>query len=78
MKQTVDRNPPSDLVCTICQCSSPDFTDNTLYTELWRNGVKNSAVINNCYLVFVQTRVLISFVDGNHVDNNLKMYVYFG
>ena len=35
--------------------------------------------INNSYLVFIQTRSLISLVHDNHVNNNLKeflVYVY--
>ena len=40
-----------------------------------------SAAINNHYLDFVQTRGLISLVNDNHVDNNLKeilVHAYFG
>ena len=33
---------------------------------------KNSAAVNESYLDFVQTRGLISLVNGNHVDNSLK------
>ena len=68
-------------VCTVCQCPSSGFSDNPLYTALWRHSDKNSAAINNCYLDFVQTRGLISLVNDNHVDNNLTeilLYVYFG
>ena len=59
-------------VCTVCQCPSPGFTDNPLYTALWRHSDKNNAAINNSYLDFVQTPSLISLVNDNHVDNNLK------
>ena len=45
------------LIC-ICQCPStkpsPGFTDNPLYTALWRYSDKNSTSINNSYLEFVQ------------------------
>ena len=37
--------------------------------------------INNRYLDFVQMHGLISLVNNNHIDNNLKeilVYVYFG
>ena len=37
--------------------------------------------INNTYLDFVETHGLISLVNYNHVDNNLKeilVYVHFG
>ena len=51
-----------DLDQHFCQCPSPDFTDNPLYTALWRQSDKNSVAINNLYLDFVQTRGLISFV----------------
>ena len=43
-------------VCTVCQCPrcrDPDFTDNSLYTALWRHSDKNNADINNRYLDFV-------------------------
>ena len=46
---------------------------------LWRHSYKNSAAINNRYLDFWQTRALISLVNNNHMDNNLKeilVYVY--
>ena len=68
-------------VCTVCQCPSPGFTDNPLYTSVWRHSDKNSAAINSRYLDFVQTRGLISLVNDNHVANNRKeilVYVYFG
>ena len=48
---------------------------------LWRHSDKNSAALNYPYLDFVDTRGLISLVNDNHVDNNLKeslMYVYLG
>ena len=48
---------------------------------LWRHSEKNSAAINNLYPDFVQTRNLISMVNDNHVDTNLKdilVYVYYG
>ena len=48
---------------------------------LWRHSETISAVFNNHYLDFVQTRGLISLVNENHVDNNLKeilVYVYSG
>ena len=41
----------------------------------------NSAAINNRYLDFVQMRGLISMINNDHVDNNLKerlVYVYNG
>ena len=62
-------------------CPSPGFTDNLLYTTLWRHDDKNNADVNNRYLDFVQTGDLISFVNENHVDNILDeslVYVYFG
>ena len=73
-------------VWTVCQCPSPGFTDNRLYTALWRHSDKNSAAINNRYLGFRQSCSLISLVSDNHMDNmdnNHKemlvyMYVYFG
>ena len=37
--------------------------------------------MNNLYLDSVQTRALMSLVNDNHVDNNLKeilVYVYLG
>ena len=48
---------------------------------LWRHFDKNSAAINNRYLVFVQTRGVISLFSDNHVNNYLKeilVYVYLG
>ena len=47
---------------------------------LWRHRDKKSAAINKRYLDFVQTRGLISLVNDNHVDNNLKeilVHVYY-
>ena len=61
--------------------SHSGFTDNPIYRTFWRHSDKNSAAIDNRYLDFVQTRSLISLVNDNHVDNNLKDilgYVYFG
>ena len=61
--------------------SSPGFTDNTIYTAVWRHSDKNSAAINNRHLDFAQTRDLISLVNDNHVDNNHKenlVYVCYG
>ena len=52
----------------------------TLYTN-GTHSDKKSAVINNRYLDFVQTGCLISLVNENPVDNNLKeilVYVYSG
>ena len=37
-------------VCNVCQCPSPGFTDNPLYTALWHHSEKNSLAINNRYL----------------------------
>ena len=68
-------------VYDVCQRPSTDFTDNAIYAALWRHSDKNSAAINNRYLNYVQMRGLISLVNDNHVDNNLKeilVYVYFG
>ena len=68
-------------VCTVCQCTSPGFTDNPLYTALWRHSDKNSAAINIRYLHFIQTRGLISLVNADHGDNSLKeilVFVYYG
>ena len=31
----IPRSAASDLVCTVCQCLSPGFTDDPLYTALW-------------------------------------------
>ena len=59
--------------------SQSGFTDNPLYTALWRHSDKNSAAIKKRYLDFVQTRGLISLVNDNHVDNSVKeilIYVY--
>ena len=56
------------------QTPSPGFTDKPLYIALWRNSDKNSAAIMSHL-----TRGMISLVNGNHVDNNLKeilVYVY--
>ena len=75
-----DQTPRLMWVCTICQCPSPDFTDNPLYTALWRHVDKNSPALNNRFADFVRTRVLILLV-SIHVENNLKenlMYIYFG
>ena len=71
---------------TICQCPkcpSQDCIDNPLSKARWRHSDTNSAAINNRYLDFVQTRVLISLVkvNDNQVDNNPKeilVYVYLG
>ena len=67
-------------VCTVCQCSSPGLSDNSLYMALCHRD-KHSVAINNRYLNFVKTRDLISLVNNYHVDNNLKEileYVYLG
>ena len=51
--------------CTVCQCPSPGFTNNPLYTA---SG-------------FCLTRSLITLVSYNHVDNYLKeilVFVYYG
>ena len=37
--------------------ANPGFTDNPLYTALWRHSVKKSAARNNRYLDCVQTAV---------------------
>ena len=50
--------------------SQSGFTDNLLYTALWRHSDKNSAAINN--LNFVQTQGCISLVNDNHVDSKPK------
>ena len=42
---------------------------------------KNSTAINNRNIDFVQTCGLISLVNDNHVDNDLKeilVYIYYG
>ena len=64
-------------VCTVGQCSNPSFTDNLLYTALWRHSDRNSATINDRYLNFVLTRGLISLVRDNHIDNYLKESLTF-
>ena len=38
---------------------------------LWRHS-DNSVATNNYYMDFVQMRGLISLVNDNHMDNNLK------
>ena len=66
-------------ICTICQCPStkpsPGFTDNTLYTALWRHSDKKSAAANKRYrAVWFQWSTIITW-------NNLKetwVHVYFG
>ena len=48
---------------------------------LWHHSDKNSSVINNRYLDFVQKCGLISLVNDNHMDSNLNgnlVYVYYG
>ena len=60
------------LVCTVCQCPSPGFTDNPLCTALWRHSDKNCTAIGNSYLDFLPTRGLISLVNNNHMDNTIK------
>ena len=45
---------------------------------LWHHSDKNSAGRNNCYLDFVQTRGLISFVIDNHLGDNLKENLVYG
>ena len=67
--------------CIVCQCPSPDFADNPLYKALWGHRDKNSMAIGNHYLDFLQMCSLISLVNDNHVDNNLKeilLFVYYG
>ena len=61
--------------------SESSFFDNPFCTALCHHSDKNSAAINNRYLHFVQKRDLLSLVNDDHVDNNLKeilVYVYFG
>ena len=54
--------------CVLCPSPNPGCTD---------NHDKNSAAINNRYLDFVQTRCLLSLINDNHEDNNLKeMFVF--
>ena len=68
-----------ELVLHCLPMSQFRFVQITLFTL--HSDVKNSAAINNRYLDFIQTRGLMSLVNGKHMDNNLKknlMYVYFG
>ena len=60
------------LLCTVCRCLTPGFIDNPVYTALCRHSDKNRSAIIKRYLNFVQTRGLISFVNDNHVNNNLN------
>ena len=39
----------------VCQCPSPGFTDNLIYTALCRQSDKNGAAVSNRDLDFVQT-----------------------
>ena len=66
---------------TVCQYPSPCFREKNLHTAFRCLSDKNSAVIHNRYLDFVQTRGLILLVNDNHVDNDLQeflVHAYFG
>ena len=71
----------SDLSLHCLVMSQSGFYRSSFLTALSRHSDKTKAARNNRYLDLVQTRGLISLVNDNYVDNNLKeilMYVYFG
>ena len=65
-----DQKPRSATSDLVLQCL-PMFTDNPLYSTLCHSN-KDRAALNNRYLDVVQTRDLISLVNGYHADKNLK------
>ena len=68
------------FVCTVCHCSKCPNRQPSIKAPK-RHSDKNSATINCRYLDFVQASDLISFVNNNHIDYDLKeilAFVYCG
>ena len=53
------------------------MSQSRFYTALWHHSDKNKVAVNNNYLDFVQTYGLISLVNDNHMDINLKKILVY-